>query len=137
MRQKVCAGYKRPMAGQTMSPAIFGYAPGMRRVQKFNWPPWLILGLAQRSRQENRSKELKGCAGQYAPEGIRWIQKVNGSPNDVCCHIWVCAGDALGTKNPPTLLILGLAQRSRQRIQASLQNVRIINLGVCAGVCAI
>ena len=34
MRQRACAGYKRPMAGQTMSPAIFGYAPGMRRVQK-------------------------------------------------------------------------------------------------------
>ena len=52
---------------------------GMRRVcagyKKFNWPPWLILGLARRSRQENRSKEPKGCAGQYAPEGTRWIQK--------------------------------------------------------------
>ena len=111
---------------------------GMRRVcagyKKFNWPPWLILGLAQRSRQENRSKEPKGCAGQYAPEGIRWIQKVNGSPTDASCHFWVCAGYALGTKNPPpTLLILGLAHRSRQRVQASLQNVRIINLGFCAG----
>ena len=43
-------------------------------------------------------------------------------------------GYALGTKNPPpTLLILGLAHRSRQRVQASLQNVRIINLGFCAG----
>ena len=43
-------------------------------------------------------------------------------------------GYALGTKNPPpTLLILRLAQRSRQRVQASLQNVRIINFWVCAG----
>ena len=101
MRQRVCAGYKRPMAGQTMSPDIFGYAPSMRRVQKM---PMATL-VDSRARLEITARQMM-------------------SP----------ATSGLSIKNPPpTLLIPGLAERSRQRVQASLQKVRIINFWFCAG----
>ena len=102
MCQKVCAGYKRPMAGQTMSPAISGYARGMRRVQKIQLATLVDSGARP---------EITPGEPLQRTKRMRWT---------------VCARG------------YALAERSRQRVQASLQKVRIINFWVHApGVCAV